>query len=63
MVGPSNLGDDSLPGKKKKHVVSKRDAVRMLKQQVKDVEMEITKLRMKQQGLEKAINILMGEGP
>jgi hypothetical protein len=43
--------------------LSKRDSISLVKKAVRDIEEEISRLRAKQQGLEKALSILLGEGP
>jgi hypothetical protein len=42
---------------------SKRDSISLVKKAVREIEEEISWLRAKQQGLEKALSILLGEGP
>lgn len=43
--------------------ISKRETIRLLKQAINNIELEISRLRAKQQGIEKAMSILLGEGP
>lgn len=49
--------------KHKGRSISKREAIRLLKRNISEIEMEIAGLRQKQQGMEKALSILNGEGP
>lgn len=42
--------------------ISKNSAIKLLKQRIWDIEMEISGLRHRQQGMEKALSILNGEG-
>jgi len=43
--------------------ISKRDAVSKLKARIREINVEISHLRARQQGLEKALAILQGESP
>jgi hypothetical protein len=43
--------------------ISKIEAIRLLKQASRDIDFEIALLRARQQGIEKAMSILLGEGP
>lgn len=43
--------------------ISKRESIKLLKENIRGIDVEITRLRAQQQGMEKALSILKGEGP
>lgn len=43
--------------------ISRAEVARLLKENIRNIDVEIAGLRARQQGLEKALSILKGEGP
>jgi hypothetical protein len=49
--------------KERARSISKREAVKVLKRRIMEIEVEVAALRQRQQGMEKALSILNGESP
>jgi hypothetical protein len=63
MAGGKSRGSGLTKAVAKARGISRAEAIRLLRQASRDIDFEIALLRARQQGIEKAMSILQGEGP